>query len=53
VNNHEVTFRVRLKLDETWAGNLDEDVLVEYIRDRLNSSLGFRGRVTGFALVAE
>jgi hypothetical protein len=43
--NSEITFRVTLSLDETWANNQTEDEVVGYIRDRLNTSLGFRGEI--------
>ena len=41
----EVKLRMTLKLDEKWASNFTQEELAEYLKDRLNSSLGFRGQV--------
>jgi hypothetical protein len=41
----EVTFEVTLELDEQWASNQTADDLIEYIKDRMHSSLGFRGQI--------
>ena len=49
--NSEMTFRVTLSLDETWANNQTEDEVVGYIRDRLNTSLGFRGEIKRFRVI--
>ena len=51
MSNNKVTFRVTLELDEKWASHLTREELAEYIRERLNSSLGFRGQVKRFKLV--
>jgi len=45
MDRNKITFRVTLKLDEKWASNYSEEELVEYLEDRLNSSLGFRGEI--------
>jgi len=50
VNNH-ITFKVTLKVDENWASHLSEDELVVYLKERLNSSVGFRGQVERFSVV--
>ena len=43
----KVTLRAVLyiEVDETWASNQTNNELVEYIRSRMNSSLGFRGEI--------
>ncbi len=53
MSNKEVTLRVTLTLDEKWASHLTTDELAEYIKERLNSSLGFRGRVKRFRLLGD
>lgn len=41
-------FKVILELDNKWVKNFDShDELVDYIKARLNSSLGFKGQVKG------
>ena len=34
-----------IKLDEKWANNLNEEELKEFIKLRVDNSLGFRGQV--------
>ena len=41
----ELKFKVTLELNEKWAGNQTTEELVDYIKARLNSSLGFRGQI--------
>ncbi len=53
MSNNKVTFRVTLELDEKWASHLTREELAEYIRERLNSSLGFRGQVKRFRLLGD
>jgi hypothetical protein len=50
---NQITFRVTLNLDANWASHASREQLVEYIRDRLNSSLGFRGQVESFSVVGD
>lgn len=38
-------FNVTLELDEKWASNLTREELIEYLKARLDYSLGFRGHV--------
>ncbi|MEE8471278.1 MAG: hypothetical protein V3S51_08110 [Dehalococcoidia bacterium] len=45
MDNNQITFRVTLELHADWANSLTQEELVEFIRDRLNGSLGFRGEV--------
>lgn len=49
--NNQITFKVTLKLDENWASHLSKDDLVVYLKERLNSSVGFRGQVERFSVV--
>jgi len=51
MSNNKVTLRVTLELDEKWASHLTREELAEYIKERLNSSLGFRGQVKRFRLI--
>ncbi|UCG84559.1 MAG: hypothetical protein JSW38_07050, partial [Dehalococcoidia bacterium] len=50
---NQITFKVTLNLDANWASHASREQLVEYIRDRLNSSLGFRGQVEHFSVVGD
>ena len=43
-NNH-IPVKVKLYLDEKWASNFSPEELSEYLRARLDYSLGFRGYV--------
>ena len=45
MDNSEIKVRVTLKLDEKWASNLSREELIEFIKVKLENSLGFRGRV--------
>ena len=49
----EIKFKATLKLDEKWAGGLTTEELIEYIKDRINSSLGVRGQVKKLSLVTK
>ena len=51
ISNGQITFKVTLNLDENWASHLSKDELVEYLKARLNSSLGFRGQIKRFSVV--
>jgi hypothetical protein len=53
MRNIELKFRVTLELDEKWARNQTTEELVEYIKTRMNSSLGFRGQIKKVTLVAK
>ncbi len=52
-DKNQITFKVTLDLDKKWASHLTRDELAEYIKERLNSSLGFRGQVKRFRLVRD
>ena len=49
--NIDVTFEVTLALDEGWVSNHTREELIGFIRDRLNTSLGFRGQIKKFKVV--
>ena len=50
--NIEIKFKVTLELNEKWASNQTTEELVDYLKARLNSSLGFRGQIRKLNLVA-
>lgn len=52
MSNGQITFKMTLNLDENWASHLSKDELVEYLKTRLNSSLGFRGQIKRFGVVS-
>ena len=45
MNDNRTTAKVTIKLDEKWANNLNEEELKEFIKLRVDNSLGFRGQV--------
>ncbi len=47
----EFKFKGTLQLDEKWASNQTTEELIEYIKARINSSLGFRGQIKKLTLV--
>jgi hypothetical protein len=49
----EIKFKVTLKLDEKWADRLTTEELIEYIKAKINSSLGVRGQVKNLSLVTK
>ena len=49
----EIKVKATLQLDEKWAGNQTTEELVEYLKARLNSSLGFRGQIKKLKLVSK
>jgi len=51
MRNIELKFKVTLELNEKWAGDQTTEELVDYIKARLNSSLGFRGQIKKLNLV--
>ena len=53
IDKEQITFKVTLDLDKKWASHLTRDELAEYIKERLNSSLGFRGQVKRFRLLSD
>jgi len=51
MRNIELKFKVTLELNAKWAGDQTTEELVDYIKARLNSSLGFRGQIKKLNLV--
>lgn len=51
MHNIEITFGITLELDEKWASNYTTDELIEYIKNRMHSSLGFRGQIKRLRVV--
>jgi len=49
----EIKFKATLKLDEKWADRQTTEQLIEYIKVKINSSLGFRGQVKKLSLVTK
>ena len=45
MTKNELTLRATLKLDEKWASNFTREELLEYLKEKLNYSLGFRGEL--------
>ncbi len=52
MDKKEITVKVTLELDEKWVSNLSPEELVEHVKQRVNRSLGFRGQVKKFSVVA-
>ena len=48
MTDKRITVSVTLELDPKWAGSQTKDGLVDHLKNRLNSSLGFRGQVKRF-----
>jgi len=44
-NKNQIKLAVTLALDEKWASHLSREELQEYLTEKLNYSLGFRGEV--------
>ena len=40
-----IKFKVTVQLNEKWASNLTTEEIIEYLKARMNSSLGFRGKI--------
>ena len=49
----EIKFKATLKLDEKWADRQTTEELIEYIKAKINSSLGFRGQVKKLTVVSK
>lgn len=50
---NQITFKVTLKLDEKWASNRTQEEIIESIKDRFNTSLGFRGGIKRFTVISK
>ncbi len=53
MEKNKITFRVTLELDGKWASNLTTEEIIDYIKTRMNSSLGFKGAVNKFHVVSD
>jgi hypothetical protein len=53
MHNIEVTFEVTLALDEKWASHQTADEVTDYIKERMRSSLGFRGQIKKLRVVSK
>jgi hypothetical protein len=53
MEKNKITFKVTLELDEKWASNLTTEEIIDYIKTRVNSSLGFKGAVKKFRVVSD
>jgi hypothetical protein len=49
----EIKFKLTLKLSEKWADTMSTDELINFIREKLNESLGFRGKIKKLSVVNE
>lgn len=49
----EIKFKATLKLDEKWVGKQTTEQLIEYIKTKINNSLGFRGQVKNLTVVSK
>lgn len=45
MDNNQIAFKGTLEVDGKWASNFSREELLEYLKERLNYSLGFRGEV--------
>jgi hypothetical protein len=52
MGDNEIKVKVTLSLDDKWANNQSKDELAEIIKQRMDYSLGFRGRIKKFKLVS-
>ena len=52
MENKQITLKVTLEFDEKWASNFTREELLEYLEERLNYSLGFRGEVKRIRIVS-
>lgn len=53
MEKNKIAVRVTLELDEKWASNLTTEEIIDYIKTRINSSLGFKGAVKKFRVVGD
>ena len=52
MGKREITVKVTLELDPKWASNLSPEEVVEYVKSRLSSSLGFKDQLKKFTVVS-
>jgi hypothetical protein len=51
MDNGKITFRMTLLLDKEWAENQDGDELINFVRNRLDYTLGFRGKIKSIRVI--
>ena len=51
MSSRQIILKLTLELEDKWARQMSAEELVEYIKERLNSSLGFRGQVKKFRVL--
>jgi len=49
----EIKFKATLRLDEKWVGKQTTEQLMEYIKAKINSSLGLKGQVKKLTVVSK
>lgn len=47
----EIKFKVTLKLSEKWASTMSTEELINYIKNKLNESLGAKGEIKKLSVV--
>lgn len=47
----KIKVTVTIEVDEQWASNQGREALIDYLKNKLNSTLGFRGQVKRFRIV--
>jgi len=53
MTEEKIRVAVTLELDPKWASNQSREGLIDHLRNRLDSSLGFRGQVKRFRIVSK
>jgi hypothetical protein len=49
----EIKFKMTLELSETWANTLSTEELINYVKNKLNESLGTKGKIKKLSVVNE
>lgn len=49
--DNDMALRVTLELEEEWVKNHDTEEIIDNIQQRVNHSLGFRGRVKKLRII--
>jgi hypothetical protein len=47
----EIKFKLTLKLNENWAGTMNTEELINYIKNKLKESLQSKGEIKKLSLV--
>ena len=53
METNRVVVKMTIELDDKWTSNLTRDEVIEYLKARFNSSLGFRGGIKRFRIVKQ